>query len=77
MVEPMKKWKIVSDGTSHGTKIISPSGEALGMVQNMQLYFNCNEEFVKGVLTIILPTFEVEVEESCLAVERKNAPKEV
>lgn len=64
MVEPMKKWKIVSDGTSHGTKIISPSGEAVGLVQKLSIFIECGEPFVKADMSVILPQLDVEVLDS-------------
>lgn len=64
MVVPAKKWKIVSDGTSHGTKIISPSGEVVGMVQKLSIVIECGEPFVKADMSVILPQLDVDVLDS-------------
>jgi hypothetical protein len=64
MVESAKKWKIVSDGTSHGIKIISPSGELVGMVQKLTIVIECGEPCVKADMSVILPQLDIEVPES-------------
>lgn len=68
MGEPAKKWKIVSDGTSLGTKVFSPDGAAVGRVQSLTLFFDCEDALVKGTMTVLMPEVEVEILEGCMAV---------
>jgi hypothetical protein len=67
---PMKKFKVVSDGTIEGTKIYAPNGEVFGQVQKLVLTFDCNEKLVQAEASIVLPEIEVEIlEESFVKKE--------
>jgi len=67
-----KKWKIVSDGTANGTKVISPDGKVLGYVQKLEINAECGEAFLTAKVKFILPMLDIEVLESSFTDNRAD-----
>ena len=57
------KLHIISDGTSEGTKVLTPNGETLAGVQWLQLFVTKDNLCNEVVLSIIGSSFELELED--------------
>ena len=69
MANPTKKAdkiRIVSDGTSMGTKILNPDGTPIGRVQEVRIHIEAGEPDVCAWIKIALPNLDIEVPESCV-----------
>ena len=47
------KYKIVSDGTVHGTTVTSPGGEKLGFIADVAVRLDCQHSFVNAQITLV------------------------
>ena len=54
------KYKIISDGTTSGTKVYSPKGECLGLVSKILIEANKDDDLIFA--DIILASVEVDME---------------
>ena len=67
-----RKLRIVSDGTTHGTKIIAPDGQVLGFAQELHIDAKCGEAFLTAQVKFIMPLLDIEVLESSFSDNRAD-----
>jgi len=64
------KYKIVSNGTTHDTKIIDPEGNVVGMVSSLKLNLNANEKFISAEMGILDVELDIEVPDDRVIVHK-------
>ena len=67
-----RKLKIVSDGTTNGTKILAPDGKLLGFAQELHIHAKCGEAFLTAKVDFIMPLLDIEVLESSFSDNRAD-----
>lgn len=51
--------KIISDGKTIGTKVLTDSGEAIKNVQSVNISIDVNEPFVRCTIEILMPQTDI------------------
>lgn len=75
MAKPLtdeRKLRIVSDGTTNGTQILSPEGKLLGFAQELHIDAKCGEAFLTAQVKFIMPLLDIEVLESSFSDNRAD-----
>lgn len=56
-------YRVVCDGTSGGTKVSGPNGEALGLVQKVVIEIDCESHLPKMHITTLLVECDIHIPE--------------
>lgn len=73
-VSKKKRWRIVSDGTALGTKIISPKGEALPWVQKVTWSLSVENPVAVAEFVVALPSVDVCLRGRPIIVQEDSKP---
>ena len=74
MSVPVKKVKLVSDGTTHGTKI-TYDGNPIGTVHRMRIDIDCENPLAYCRLEIIVPELEIEFNDEAVSFSSRSMKK--
>lgn len=62
MPTPSSKYRVVSDGTTHGTYVIDPQGNRIGCLTGIKIAIDVTSPTPEVLLELRIPAVEVDVE---------------